>query len=163
MRIQSSSIAALILSAAILVPPAHADDLKGFYSGSGGFSADVFRVLFIDFASDGSALLQQKWHDKAPQTWHAHWKKDGKTVTLIYEQPKDAPNPPPPLPDPLIFTFKGGVLTATKWDVPTLGVLGPPQLTAFGGKVPKHASVIACASLNTLDPTRDCVTWGSNR
>jgi hypothetical protein len=159
-----TAIATLALLAAILSPTkGAAESLKGFYSGSGGISADVHRTLLIEFAADGSAILQQKWHDKDPQTWHAHWKKEGKTVTLTYEQAKDAPNPPPPLPDLLVFTFKSGTLTATKWDVPTLGPLGPPPLTAFGGKNPQGGSVAACQSLNTLDPRRDCVTWGSNR
>ncbi|MGD0445469.1 MAG: hypothetical protein ABSA39_16150 [Edaphobacter sp.] len=164
MRIRLPSIASLALFAALLPTPAHAAaKLKGFYSGSGGISAEVHRILIIEFADDGTALLQQKWHDKKPQTWHARWKQNGKTVTLTYEQAKDAPNPPPPLPDPLVFTFKNDTLTATKWDTPTLGVLGPPLLTPFGGKVPKVSSVAACQSMNTLDPTRDCVTWGSNR
>jgi len=163
MRTRPVSILSIALLAALLPAPANAaDKLKGFYSGSGGFSADVHRTLLIEFAADGTAILQQKWHDKDPQTWHAHWKQDGKTVTLTYEQPKDAPNPPPALPDPLIFTFKHGTLTATTWDTTTLGPLGPPKLTAFGGKTNRQgSSVAACQSLNTLDPRRDCVTWGS--
>jgi hypothetical protein len=164
MRTHPLLILSIALLAALLPSQANAaDKLKGFYSGSGGISADVHRVLIIEFAADGTALLQQKWHDKDAQTWHAHWKQDGKTVTLTYEQAKDAPNPPPPLPDPLVFTFKRDTLTATKWDATTLGYLGPPPLTPFGGKVPKVSSVAACQSMNTLDPTRDCVTWGSNR
>ena len=164
MRTHPVSILLIALLAALFPTPTHAaDKLKGFYSGSGGFSADVHRTLLIEFAADGTAILQQKWHEKDPQTWHAHWKKEGKTVTLTYEQAKDAPNPTAPLPDPLVFTFKDGKLTATKWDAPTLGVLGPPPLTAFGGKNPQGGSVASCQSLNTLDPTRDCVTWGSNR
>jgi hypothetical protein len=33
-----------------------AEKLNGFYSGSGGISADVHRVLLIKFAADGSAI-----------------------------------------------------------------------------------------------------------
>ena len=163
MRMYRTPVAIVALLIAVLVSPARADKLKGFYSGSGGYSAEVHRVLLIDFAADGSALIQQKWHDKDPQTWHAHWKQDGKIVTLIYEPAKNAPTSASPLPEPLIFTFKHGTLTPTSWDTSTLGVLGPPPLTAFGGNVPQHSSVAACQSLNTLDPTGNCVTWSSNQ
>ena len=159
MRNFCSSFAALVLVGAMAASSAHAaDKLKGFYSGSGGFSAEVHRVLFIEFAADGTALLQQKWHDKDPQMWHAHWKRDGKKVTITYDVVKDATTP-----DPLILTLKGGALTATSWDLPTLGVLGPPQLTPFGGKNTQVGSVAACQSLNTMNPTGTCVTWSSNR
>ena len=60
-------------------------------------------------------------------------------------------------------TIKHGALVPASWDVPTLGILGPPHLTPFGGNVPMVTSVASCQSLNTLDPRRDCVTWGSNR
>lgn len=94
------SIAALFLLGATLAPSARAaEKLKGFYSGSGGISAEVHRVLIIEFAADGTAILQQKWHDKDPQTWHARWKQQNKKVTLIYytakesKDSKDAPCP----------------------------------------------------------------------
>jgi hypothetical protein len=158
MRTHSLSIAVLVLLAATLSPAARAaDKLKGIYAGSGGYSADVHRVLFIEFAADGTALLQQKWHEKDPQTWHAHWKQEKKKVTLTYDAEKNTP-----VPDPLVFNIKHGALVAVSWDA-TLGVLGPPQLTPFGGNNPQVNSVAGCQSLNTLDPRRDCVTWGSNR
>ncbi|HXC97260.1 MAG TPA: hypothetical protein VNU92_16280 [Edaphobacter sp.] len=164
MRRNLTAVASLLLSATTLTPPAQAaDKLKGFYSGSGGISADVHRVLLVEFAADGTAILQQKWHDKDPQTWHARWKQDGKTITLTYEDAKNAPSPAPPLPAPLIFTFKHGTLSPTSWDTPTLGVLGPPKLTAFDGKNPQNTSVAGCKGFNTLDPRRDCVTWSSNQ
>ncbi len=163
MRTHLFSIATLILLGATLSSPAHAvDKIKGFYSGSGGISADVHRVLLIEFAADGTAIVQQKWHEKDPQTWHAHWKQESKKLTLTFEAAKDTPTGAP-IPDPLILTIKNGTLVPTSWDATTLGVLGPPQLTPFGGKNPQVGSVAACQSLNTLDPTRDCVTWGSNR
>jgi hypothetical protein len=159
MRAHSFSIAVLVLLAATLSPAARAaEKLKGFYAGSGGFSADVHRVLFIEFAADGTAILQQKWHGKDPQTWHANWKQERKKVTITYDPTKHNP-----VPDPLILTIKHGALIPASWDVTTLGVLGPPQLTPFGGNVPMVTSVASCQSLNTLDPRRDCVTWGSNR
>ena len=162
MRNNSFSLAAVLLLGSLSRHPAHAaDKLKGFYSGSGGLSAEVHRVLFIEFAADGTAILQQKWHDKDPQTWHAHWKQDKKTVTLTYDPENATTNPP--IPDPLVFTIKNSTLIATSWDAPTLGPLGPPTLTPFGGKNAQVDSVAQCQSLNTLDPTRDCVTWGSNQ
>jgi hypothetical protein len=33
--------------------------LKGFYSGSGGFSPEVHRVVMIEFANDGTAIVEQ--------------------------------------------------------------------------------------------------------
>jgi hypothetical protein len=159
MRTHPSAIAALVLLGTILATPGHAaDKLKGFYAGSGGLSAEVHRVLIIEFAADGTAILQQKWHDKDPQTWHAHWKQEKKQVTITFDPARHNP-----VPDPLILNIKSGTLIAASWDVTTLGVLGPPQLTPFGGKNSLAGSVAACQSLNTLDPTRDCVTWSSNR
>jgi|SRR5580704_2046506 hypothetical protein len=162
MRTRHSFIATLALLAVLATQALAAGKLKGIYSGSGGIAAEVHRVLFIEFAADGTALLQQKWHDKKAQTWHAHWKQERNKVTLTYEPARDAAKDAP-LPDPLIFNIKGNTLVATSWDTPTLGVLGPPQLTPFGGKNPQVNSVAACQSMNTLDPSRDCVTWGSNQ
>lgn len=156
--LQPTALLALALSFAAAVPSAHAEKLRGFYSGSGGISADVHRVLIIEFAADGTAILQQKWHEKAPQTWHAHWKQDKKLVTLTYDPAKDTPTP-----DPLVFNFNHGTLTATSWDSTTLGPLGPPKLTTFGGNVPQVTSVASCQALNTTDPTQNCITWDSRR
>ncbi|MEI9981051.1 MAG: hypothetical protein WDN23_18990 [Edaphobacter sp.] len=161
MRIPHRLIAALTLCVA-LVLSAQAEDLKGFYIGSGGISSQDHRVVMIDFAADGTALIQQKWHNKHLRTWHARWKKDRDTVTLTYELARDAPKHAT-LPVPLVFTFKHGTLTPTSWDFRTLGVLGPPNLAPFGGKDIKHPSVESCQSLNTFDPTGDCITWKSDR
>jgi hypothetical protein len=147
-----------MLLGSVLSVPARADKLKGIYSGAGGFSQDVSRTLFIEFAADGTAILQQQWVNKDPQTWHARWKQEKKKITLTYDLQKDVP-----LPDPLIFEFKHGNLTATSWDATTLGLLGPPKLTPFGGKNAQVNSVAGCQSLNTADPSRFCATWGSNR
>lgn len=161
MRVGSSiiaSLASLVMLYSFLSVPARADRLKGIYSGSGGFSQEVSRTLFIEFAADGTALVQQKWVNKDLQTWHAHWKQEKKRVTLTYDPIKDTP-----LPDPLVFDFKHGQLVATSWDQPTLGYLGPPKLTPFGGKNAQVNSVAGCQALNTADPSGLCVTWGSNR
>ena len=158
MRARSSILASLVLLGSVLSVPVHAEKLQGIYAGSGGFSQEVSRTLFIEFAADGTALLQQKWHNKDPQTWHAHWKQKKKKITLTYDAAKDTP-----LPDPLIFDFKHGTLVPTSWDATTLGLLGPPKLTPFGGKNAQVNSVAGCQSLNTADPSRNCVTWGSNR
>jgi hypothetical protein len=166
MRTGPSLLASLILSGAVLSSSLHAaEKLKGFYAGSGGLSQEVHRVLIIEFAADGTAILQQKWHEKDPQTWHAHWKKKRNKLTITYDPAKDTSGiaPAAPLPDPLILEIKHGALTATSWDAPTLGTLGPPKLTPFGGRNAQVTSVAPCQSLNTLDPTRDCVTWSSNR
>ena len=159
---RTSPIAAILLLGTLFALSAHAEDLKGFYAGSGGISADVHRVVLIDFAADGTALVQQKWHNKHLHTWHARWKRDRDTVTLTYEVARDTPKHAT-LPTPLVFTFKQGSLTATSWDAPTLGVLGPPNLTPFGDNAKQHPSVASCQSLNTSDPTGDCITWKSDR
>ena len=132
MRTHSLSIAVLVLLAANLSPAARAaDKLKGIYAGSGGFSADVHRVLFIEFAADGTALLQQKWHEKDPQTWHAHWKQEKKKVTLTYDAEKNAP-----VPDPLVLSIKHGALVAASWDATTLGIRWPPSTHALRRQKP---------------------------
>ena len=159
MRTHPSLVAALILLGAILSPAARAaEKLKGFYAGSGGIAAEVHRVLIVEFAADGSVILQQKWHDKDPQTWHANWKQQKNTVTITYDPARHNP-----VPQPLVLNIKNGTLIPTSWDVLTLGPLGPPQLTPFGGKNEKAGSVASCQALNTMDPTGTCVTWGSNR
>jgi hypothetical protein len=151
-------IASLILLGLVLSSPAHADKLKGIYAGSGGFSQDVSRTVFIEFGANVTALLQQQWHNKDPQTWHACWKQEKKKITLTSDAVKIIP-----LPDPLIFAFKHDTLVPTSWDTTTLGLLGPPKLTPFGGKNAQVNSVAGCQSLNTADPSRYCTTWGSNR
>ena len=122
MRIWSFS--SIALAAVLLVPVwAYADKLKGFYSGSGGVTQEVHRVVMIEFGADGTALVQQNWVGKDPQTWHAHWTQEGELVTVKFDAVKDKP-----AIDPLVFDFKHGSLTPTSWDATALGVLGPPKL-----------------------------------
>jgi hypothetical protein len=156
--LQFAALVALAFTFTALAPTARAEKLKGFYSGSGGIAQEVHRVLIIEFAADGTAILQQKWHERDPQTWHAQWKQDKKLVTLTYEPSKDGKTP-----DPLVFNLNHGTLTATSWDSTTLGPLGPPKLTPFGGKNAQVTSVATCQALNTSDPTQNCVTWDSRR
>jgi hypothetical protein len=152
-------IAPLLLIGSVLSIPGHAaEKLKGFYAGSGGISQEVHRTVVLELAADGTAILQQKWHGKDAQTWHAQWKKQKNNVTLTFDPAKHNP-----VPDPLVLNLKHGTLVPTSWDVTTLGPLGPPKLAPFGGQNAQAGSVAGCQSLNTLDPTRNCVTWGSNR
>jgi len=149
--------AVLTLMACFLaVCPAHADKLKGFYSGSGGMSADVHRVVMVQFAEDGTALVQQNWVGRETQTWHVHWVKQGNQVTLSFDPQKDTP-----AVAPLVMNMKHGALVPATWDSAALGALGPPTLAPFGGKnVLKH-SVASCVSLNTNNPASNCVQWDS--
>jgi hypothetical protein len=151
------SVAALVLFGATL-SSAHAAKLQGFYAGSGGVSQEVHRTVVLELATDGTAILEQKWHGKDTQTWHAHWKQQRKQVTLTFDLARHNP-----VPDPLVLSIKGSSLTPTSWDATTLGPLGPPTLAPFGGKNAQVYSLAGCQSLNSSDPTRDCVTWGSNR
>ena len=138
------------------VTPTHADKLKGYYSGSGGIAESVHRVVMVQFAEDGTALVQQNWFGRDPQTWHAHWVKQGSQVTISFDPQKDSP-----AVVPLVMKMKHGSLVPATWDSVALGPLGPPTLSPFGGKnVLKH-SVASCVSLNTFDPSRDCVQWDS--
>ena len=86
-RIRSVYLVAAVLLVALLVSPLAfaAEKLKGFYSGSGGISEDVHRVVLVQFATDGTAMLQQTWVNKDPQTWHTHWVQKDKVVTMTFD------------------------------------------------------------------------------
>jgi hypothetical protein len=140
----------------LVASAARADKLKGIYTGSGGMTEDVHRVVLIQFAEDGTALVQQNWTGKAPQTWHAHWIQRGKQVTLTFDPVKDSPTP-----TSLALNMKNGSLVPTTWDSAALGLLGPPTLAPFGGKNVKKHSVASCMALNTNDPMQNCVQWDS--
>jgi hypothetical protein len=157
LRTQSFSATALIFLSAILCTQAHAfEKLKGFYSGSGGLSQQVHRVVMIEFATDGTAILQQNWEGKDPQTWHGHWTQENKNVKITFDTVKDHPTP-----DPLLLNLKHGTLAPTSWDATALGVLGPPKFTPFGGKNVQQNTVAACQAINSNNPTHNCVTWDS--
>ena len=150
------SLALVVLTAVLLVSgSARADKLKGFYVGSGGVTQEVSRIVIVEFATDGTAVVQQNWTGKDPQTWHAHWTKDGNTVTVKFDPAKDQA-----AMETLVMTFKHGTLTPTSWD-PVMGVLGPPKLAPFGGNNVQTTSVQSCRSLaSTTGPGR-CVMWDS--
>jgi len=151
--LRRASTLALVLLA---VSAAHAGKLKGVYSGSGGITQEVHRVVLIEFAEDGTAILQKNWTGKDPQTWHAHWTQKGKQVTLTFEPVKDSP----PLA-PLALDIKHGSLVPSTWDSAALGVLGPPALAPFSGKNAQRHSVAGCVALNTYNPVGDCLQWDS--
>jgi len=151
-------LAALFLLGTLFAAPlAHAaDKLDGIYTGSGGPTPELYRIVFVDFAADGTALLQQNWQNRQPEVWHARWTQDRKQIHLTFDPVKDKP-----AIKPLLFEFKRGTLTPIDWDASILGVLGPPKLTTLGGNNPKPATVSGCALLNTHDPTQNCITWDS--
>ncbi|HEY6413904.1 MAG TPA: hypothetical protein VIX42_09460 [Edaphobacter sp.] len=153
------SLSSVALAVTLFVPVcAHADKLKGFYTGSGGITHEVHRIVMIEFASDGTAIVQQNWEGKDPQTWHAHWTQEDKLVTVKFDEIKDKP-----AVDPLVFTFKRGTLTPTSWDATALGVLGPPKLAPFGGKNVQPDSVASCTNLYATTPGHNCVRWDSRQ
>jgi len=137
-----------------------AQKLKGFYAGSGGLSPDVHRLVFIEFATDGTAIVQQQWDAKKdPEIWHTHWTQDGKQVKIVFDPVKDGVTP-----KPLLLDFKDGTLTATDWDAIALGIGGPPKLTPFGGKNTQPGTATPCVALNSRDPTsQNCTTWDSRK
>jgi hypothetical protein len=157
LRLRTCSLAALVVVGTVLLTPTlAAEKLKGFYSGSGGLSEEVHRVVLVNFGADHTAIVQQNWIGKDPQTWHAHWTQDGNKVTITFDPIKDKP-----AIQPLLLTIKHGTLIPTSWDLPALGVLGPPNLSPFGGKNVQTNSVAGCQSLNSLNPANNCVTWES--
>jgi hypothetical protein len=140
-----------------IVPSLFAAKLKGIYSGSGGLSQEVHRTVMIEFGEDGTALIQQNWTEKDPQVWHGRWTQDKDQVKIVFDPVKDQK-----APDPLLMEMKRSTLTPTSWDAAAMGVLGPPKLAPFGGKNVKQHSVATCQSMNTRDPSQNCVTWSSN-
>jgi hypothetical protein len=143
---------ALILSLSV---NGYAAKLKSFYMGSGGFSAEVHRVILLELAKDGTAILQQNWHEKEPETWHVHWTLNGKSLTLTFD-PMDGK----PTPSPATFTLKNDSLVPVKWDTQFLGLLGPPTLMPFSGHNKAPGSVSGCQMLDYTQPT-GCVQWDS--
>ena len=155
MRYRLMLVAVMLLSVSTLHA---AEKLKGVYSGSGGFTAEAHRVLMVEFGEDGTAILQQSWTGKDPQIWHARWVQDGKQVRITFDPVKDQP-----AVDPLVCEMKHGTLTPTSWDAKELGLMGPPPLTPFSGKNVKQRSVATCQSLNSGNPSNNCVTWDSRK
>ncbi|MBV8115935.1 MAG: hypothetical protein JO300_14420 [Silvibacterium sp.] len=149
------TLSRLTLALLITAGSAHAEKLKGFYTGSGGISQDVHRVVMVQFAEDGTVMVQQNWDNGNSQVWHAHWTQQGKKVTITFD-----PKTGSPQVTPLVVNIKHGALVAETWDAAAMGPLGPPALAPFGGKnVLKH-SVSGCVSLANNDPSlRDCVQW----
>jgi hypothetical protein len=135
-----------------------AEKLKGVYSGSGGLTAEVHRVVMVEFGEDGTAIIQQNWNGKDPEVWHARWLQEGKKLTITFDAVKDQPQVAP-----LLCDLKHGTLVPTSWDGKALGVMGPPQLTPFSGKNVKQHSVATCQSVNSVNPANNCVTWDSRK
>jgi hypothetical protein len=149
----------LMMTAAVLLVVSTlyaAEKLKGVYSGSGGLTAEVHRVVMVEFGEDGTAIIQQTWQGKDPQVWHARWIQDGKKLTVNFDAVKDQP-----AIAPLLCELKHGTLVPSSWDAKVLGVMGPPQLTPFSGKNVKQHSVATCQSINSGNPSNNCVTWDS--
>jgi hypothetical protein len=133
----------------------HAAKLKNFYMGSGGYSATVHRVVLLELAKDGTAVLQQNWHEKQPETWHVHWALSGKTLTLTFDPVEGKATP-----TPATFNLKNNTLIPVKWDSQHLGLLGPPTLMPFSGKNTPPGSVSGCEMLDYKQPT-GCIQWDS--
>src|SRR5262249_2371065 len=154
MRILRSACLAstLVFSLAVSV---YADKLKNFYMGSGGYSAEVHRVILLTLAKDGTAVLQQNWNGKDPEVWHVHWTRDGKSLMLNFDTVSGNPTPAP-----ASFTMKNNSLVPVKWDSQFLGLLGPPTLMPFSSKSKAPGSVSGCQMLDYSQPT-GCVQWDS--
>lgn len=145
----------LLLAVTLTAINSYADKLKSFYMGSGGYSAEVHRVVLLELAKDGTAVLQQNWHDKDPETWHVHWTRDGKSLVLNFD-PVDGK----PTPTPATFTLKNNSLVPVKWDSQFLGVLGPPTLMPFSSGNKTQGSLAGCQMLDYSQST-GCVQWDS--
>jgi hypothetical protein len=65
-----------------------AEKLNGFYSGSGGISADVHRVLLIEFAADGSAIPSAEVaHNRSPNLAR-QLEQERNKVTITFDPTK---------------------------------------------------------------------------
>jgi hypothetical protein len=158
--VRSRYLAAAVILAALCASPSAfaAKKLKGFYTGSGGVSSESHRVVVVEFAADGSALVEQNWVGKDPQNWNARWTQQGKVVTVTFDAVKDKT-----ALEPLVLKIdKHDTLVPTSWDAVTMGPLAPPKLTPFGGENVQTNSVAGCQALNSRDPRQNCVTWGAN-
>lgn len=147
----------LLASILLLASPGFADKLKNFYMGSGGYSAAVHRVILLELAKDGTAVLQQNWHGKDPEVWSVHWKLDGKTLTLNFDPAEGKSTP-----GEATFTLKNNSLVPVKWDSQYLGVLGPPTLMPFNAGTKAPGSVSGCQMLDYSQPT-GCTQWDSRK
>jgi hypothetical protein len=123
--------------------------------GSGGYSAEVHRVILLELAKDGTAVLQQNWHEKQPESWHVHWTLNGKELVLNFDPVEGKPTP-----TPATFNLKNKSLVPVKWDSQYLGVLGPPTLMPFNSKNQTQGSLSGCKMLDYSQPT-GCVQWDS--
>ncbi|HYK37718.1 hypothetical protein [Alloacidobacterium sp.] len=144
-----------LVTIAFLAASSYADKLKNFYMGSGGYSAEVHRVVFLELAKDGTAILQQNWHEKDPEVWHLHWKLNKKSLVLDFD-PVDGR----PTPSQATFTLKNNSLIPVKWDSQFLGILGPPTLMPFSSGNNAPGSVSGCKLVDYTQPT-GCIQWDS--
>jgi hypothetical protein len=135
----------------------YAAKLKTFYMGSGGYSAEVHRVVLLELAKDGTAVLQQNWHDKQPEAWHVHWTLKGKELVLSFDPVEGKATP-----SPATFNLKNNTLVPVKWDSQYLGLLGPPILMPFSGKNQSQGSLSGCQMLDYSQPT-GCIQWDSRK
>ncbi|HSY73252.1 MAG TPA: hypothetical protein VK798_13450 [Alloacidobacterium sp.] len=143
---------------AMLLPLANlarADKLRNFYMGSGGYSAQVHRIVLLELATDGTAMLQQNWHGKPSETWHVHWTRNGRELVLNFD-PVDGKA----TPTPATFRQKNNMLVPVTWDSQYLGILGPPNLMPFHGKNSPQGSLTRCEALDYRMPS-GCVQWDS--
>jgi len=156
MSLMQRTIVTTLLATLLLGVSAQAEKLKGIYSGSGGLSQEVHRVVMMEFGEDGTVLIQQNWTGKDPQVWHGSWSQEGKQVKITFNPIKDKITL-----KPLVMEFKRSTLTPTSWDPDALGVMGPPKMAPFDGKNIKQHSVATCQGINTRDPSQNCETWSS--
>ena len=154
MRIKSFAPFLILLTLSVSAS-GYADKLKNFYMGSGGYSAEVHRVVLLTLAKDGTAVLQQNWHQKDPQVWPAHWSLEKNTLALTFDTANGKPTP-----SPATFTLKSNSLIPVKWDSQFLGVLGPPALMPFAKNKQAPGSVTGCQMLDYSQPT-GCTQWDS--
>ncbi len=154
---QARRLCSLVLTVLLATATAHAEKLKGYYSGSGGLSAEVHRVVMVQFAEDGTVMVQQNWDSGKSDVWHAHWTQDRNKVTITFDPQKDSPQV-----TPLVVNVKHGSLVPETWDSAAMGPLGPPTLAPFGGKNVLKRTVNGCVSLVNADPSQAyCTQWGS--
>ncbi len=121
--------ATLTLFAVLLALPGFAEKLKPYYSGSTVTPEGVARVIMLQVATDGTAVLQQDEDGQASVKQRAHWSKKGDRLIITFDAVEGQPTP-----SPLYFQMKNNTLVPQTENNTALGVLGYPTLQPFGNE-----------------------------
>jgi hypothetical protein len=127
MRLKRKITVALL--ALLFTLPGIAEKLKTYYSGSAQTAEGASRLIMLQFAQDGTAVLQQDDDGQPSVKQHVHWSKKGDRVILTFDAVEGQPTPLP-----LYFLMKNNTLVPQTENATGLSVLGYPTLQPFGNE-----------------------------